>query len=324
LSLTDLSVTALAGQGPFEPPSAGYAGDTPTKRGKAAVRDRLSIVALTAVVLLAMDCGDTKKDSQKAAEPNLITFSRIDRAWEFCRGKGTRVAILDWQFDLRGKKATKYIRPTSMVPGEGVGKLKPWHGEWMAEIVHLVAPDAKIIPIKARGLRSDEYEEYLIRGIRFAADEGAAAVTSSMGPLSHSESLMSAIDYAEARGTIFVNVHPEYLVGEDQKRRLCDVGECNAKIIHTGIVSVPDHPTSPEPNRDIYVWPYDPDAKYEDGWGYSNGPPTVAGVIALMRSANPNLTPQDTRRIIVNTAFTWEGFKVLDAEAAVKAALEGE
>jgi len=290
--------------------------------GGATVGGRISTSILVTVVIFAVGCSGSKKDTAETSEPNLITFSRIDRAWELSSGMGTKVAILDWQFDLRGKEAKKYINPTSMVPGEEIGNLKPWHGEWMAEIVHLIAPDAKIIPIKARGLRSAGYEEYLIRGIRFAADEGAVAVTSSMGPLEHSESLMSAIDYAEERGTIFVNVHPEYLVGEDHKRRLCDTGECNAKIVHTGVVSVPDHPTDPEPNRDIYVWPYDLDAKYEDGWGYSNGPPTVAGVIALMRSANPNLTPQDVRRIIVDTAFTWEGFKVLDAEAAVRVALE--
>jgi hypothetical protein len=143
-----------------------------------------------------------------------------------------------------------------------------------------------------------------------------------MGPLKHSELLHAAVDYAEQRGTIFVDVHPEYLVGDDLETRLCDPGECNAKIIHAGIVSVPDHPTSPEPSRDIYVWPYDLDAKYEDGWGYSNGPPVIAGVIALMKSVNPNLTPQDVRRIIVDTAFMREGFRVLDAEAAVRAALE--
>ncbi len=48
----------------------------------------------------------------------------------------------------------------------------------------------------------------------------------------------------------------------------------------------------------------------------------IAGVIALMKSVNPNLTPQDVRRIIVDTAFMREGFRVLDAEAAVRAALE--
>jgi hypothetical protein len=229
------------------------------------------------------------------------------------------VAILDWQFDLRGKAAEKYVDPVSMVPGEAIGKLKPWHGEWMAEIVHRIAPDARIIPIKARGLESDDYQDYVTRGIRYAADKGAVAVTSSMGPLEHTEELVSAVEYAESRGTVFINVHPEYIPDDDGNPRLCRLGECNEKIIHTGVVSVPDHPTEPESNRDVYVWPYDLVPKYEDGWGYSNGPPIVAGVIALMRGAYPGLTPADARRAIRETAVDRDGFSVLDAEAAVRA-----
>jgi hypothetical protein len=37
-----------------------------------------------------------------------------------------------------------------------------------------------------------------------------------------------------------------------------------------------------------------------------------------MKSVNPNLTPEDIRNIIVKTAYIWQSFKVLDAEAAVK------
>lgn len=286
------------------------------------MKNELPTAILAGLTLLALACTGPKDETSETAEPNLITFSRIDKAWDLSKGANTTVAILDWQFDLRGEEATKYLNPISLVPGEEIGELKPWHGEWMAEIVHRIAPEAKIIPIKARGLQTEDYQDYLIEGIRLAADQGAVAVTNSMGPVNISEALDSAIEYAEQRGTVFVDVHPEHFVEEDKKRRPCTTDECNDKIIHSGVVSVPDHPASPESNRDIYVWPYDLDAKYEDGWGYSNGPPNVAGVIALMRSANPDLTPGDVRRIIVDTAFTRDGFEVLDAEAAVRAALE--
>jgi subtilisin family serine protease len=61
---------------------------------------------------------------------------------------------------------------------------------------------------------------------------------------------------------------------------------------------------------------------FKDGWGYSNGPPIVAGVVALMKSVNPVLTPQEIRTFIVETAYMKDGFKVLDAEAAVKEAIK--
>lgn len=93
-------------------------------------------------------------------------------------------------------------------------------------------------------------------------------------------------------------------------------------IIHTGVVSVPAYTVEPEPNREINTWPYDLTANYEDGWGFSNAPPVVAGVIALMKSANPSLTTDQLRTIIEETAFEREGFRCLDAEAAVEAALK--
>jgi len=218
-----------------------------------------------------------------------------------------------------------------MIPGQKIGFAEPWHGEWMAEIVHQIAPEAKIIPIRARPNRKENersasneqpYEKYLLKGIRFAADQGAAAVTNSMGPVKHCEELSEVVDYAEKRGTVFINVHPEYLVYTKQTFKKCKAGHCNKKIIHPGLVSVPNYPTEPATNRDIYVWPYQTDPKFRDGWGYSNGPPIVGGVVALMRSVNPKLTPEEIKNIIIATAYFKDGFKILDAEACVLEAIK--
>ncbi|MEN8153468.1 MAG: S8/S53 family peptidase [Acidobacteriota bacterium] len=261
---------------------------------------------------------DNKKTESK--ETDLLTFSKIDRALKLSEGENVKVAVIDWQFDLTGKQRGKYIHPVSMAPGEDIGKLKPWHGEWMAEIVHKVAPKVKIIPIKAKSLSNREYEKYLIKGIYYAADKGAVAVSSSMGPLEYSEELKKAIDYAELNGMIFVDVHPEYTIGKDGKKKFCKEGKCDNRIIHTGVVSVPEHPTTPKLNRDIYTWPYDLDKNYEDGWGYSNAPPIVVGVIALIKSIYPELSNAEVRRIIIETAEEYNGFNVLNSLEAVKLA----
>ncbi len=284
------------------------------------MRPITACLVLTAMMLLLFA-------QTSAAEPestNLLTFSRIEKAQALANGEGTIVAVLDWLFDIKGKAGSKYIHPTSLIENEPIGELEPWHGEWMAGIVHAIAPAAKIIPIKARGKdKSDPeaYERHIITGIRLAADHGAVAVCSSMGPLAHTPDLLAAIEYAEERGTIFIDVHPEYVIDELGERQFGKEGEFSRLIIHPGPVSVPDHPAETNPARDIYTWPYDLDAVFKDGWGYSNCPPTVAGTIALMRSVNPELTNAEVRQIIVETGNLREGFKVLDAEAAVKAAL---
>jgi subtilisin family serine protease len=132
--------------------------------------------------------------------------------------------------------------------------------------------------------------------------------------------LTAAIDYAESKGTIFVDVHPEMIRVPKQADRECVPGECDARILHSGVVAVPNHGAEPEASRDVYVWPYPMDPGYKDGWGYSQGPPEVAGVVALMKSVNPKLTPQEIRDIVKKTARPLDGFAVLDAEAAVSAA----
>ena len=87
-----------------------------------------------------------KQEDAIAFEPNFITFSRIEKAWEYARGKNSKVAVLDWLFDMSPEASKKYEHPTSLVPGEPIGTGEPWHGEWMAEPFHQIAPEAKIIP----------------------------------------------------------------------------------------------------------------------------------------------------------------------------------
>jgi subtilisin family serine protease len=285
---------------------------------------RRTFVALSLTFLLFYSCQggqELRPGTTDSSDVNILTFSNVERAQKHCSGSGVKVGVIDWQFDLSISAVDKYVDAASMVPGEEIGKMKPWHGEWMAELVHSVAPRAKIIPINARSLKTKKYEEYLIRGIRYAADQGAVAVSSSMGPLRQCKELDEAIEYAEERGMVFVDVHPEYVIDADGKERTCSKAELNDRILHTGVVSVPAHPVSPDSSRDICTWPYEIKAQYQDGWGFSNAPPIVVGVIALMKSANSSLTPRDIRSIIAQSFRESGGFRVLDAEAAVKLAL---
>ena len=280
------------------------------------------VIAVVATALLASAglssaCNSTARNTQS----DLIAFSRIDKARAHSRGANVTVAVVDWQFDPHAEAAAKFVFPTSMVPGERMGDLKPWHGAWMVNIVHRIAPEARIIPIIGRSLKMPHYQEALVRGIRYAADHAAVAVSSSMGTVRLTQELQEAIDYAEERGTLFVDVHPENVAADPKKFQPCSPSECEPRIVRTGIVSVPAHPATPHPSRLVYTWPYDLDAHYEDGWGFSNAPPIVSGVIALMKSANPTLTPPRIRALLQQTADDQNGFRVLNAEAAVKAAM---
>ena len=278
----------------------------------------LATAAIVAAV--ALSCARHKAPPRNTSS-DLVTFSHIDRALQASKGAGATVAVVDWQFDDKGPAASRYVFPTTMVPGEKMGDLEPWHGSWMVSTVHRVAPEATIIPIIARSMKARDYQDALVRAIRYAAEHGAVAVTSSMGPTDQSDALRAAIDFAEAHGTIFVDVHPENATPGADTFTPCRPGECDTRIVHAGIVSVPEHPVKADAARLVCTWPYDLEAKFEDGWGFSNAPPTIGAVIALVKSANPSLSPTQIRDLLAGTAFEREGFKVLDAEAAVKAAL---
>jgi hypothetical protein len=284
---------------------------------------RTKCPALAAAIVLLASAGFacSRQHPARNTTSDPIAFSRIDKAWAYSQGAGVTIAVIDWQFDPNAKAAANFVFATSMVPGEKMGDLDPWHGAWMVDTVHRVAPEARIIPIIGRSLKQRGLQDTLIQGIRYAAEHGAAAVTSSMGTARQSQALQEAIDDAERRGTLFVDVHPEDVAVPGQPFVPCRVNECDRRIVHAGIVSVPEHPASPHPSRDVYTWPYDFEAKFEDGWGFSNGPPVVGGVIALVKSANPLLSPQQIRDLLVQTTYDREGFKVLDAEAAVRAAI---
>ncbi|MEE8577899.1 MAG: hypothetical protein V3T31_11640 [candidate division Zixibacteria bacterium] len=273
---------------------------------------------------------DDKPLTDSIDSPPLLTFSSVEEAWQHADGSGTKVAVLDWLFDMSEEAKVKYIDAKSMIPDMPIGTVEPWHGEWMAEIVHRIAPGAKIIPIRCNPGREEDdpndrfesYEKYLWAGIRYAADHGAVAVTNSMGPVRHCNELAEAIDYAEDRGTIFVDVHPEYIAYDGEQYQFCDSGACDSRIIHTGVIAVPDYKVEPDANRDIYLWPYAPEPVYKDGWGFSNGPPQVAGAIALMKSVNPDLNNDEVREIILGSSFVLHGFNVLDTESCVLEALK--
>jgi len=284
-------------------------------------RPKCLTAVVTTALLASAGLSCARRGPARNTQSDLIVFSHIDKAWAHSRGANVTVAVIDWQFDPIAEAAAKFVFAASMVPGERMGDLKPWHGAWMVNLVHHIAPEARIIPIIGRSLKHAHYQESLVQGIRYAAERGAVAVTSSMGSATSSQALRDAVDFAEQRGTLFVDVHPENVAASGEKVRMCGAGECDGRIVHAGVVSVPEHPVKPHPSRDVYTWPYDLDANFEDGWGFSNGPPIVGGVIALMKSANPRLSPVQLRQLLVQTAFDREGFKVLDAEAAVNAAI---
>jgi hypothetical protein len=78
------------------------------------------------------------------------------------------------------------------------------HGTMVAGLIHLVAPAAKIMPLKAFNADGTSTEADIIRAIYFATDNGASVINMSFGLPNISDALMKAVNYAARKGVVCV------------------------------------------------------------------------------------------------------------------------
>jgi subtilisin family serine protease len=78
------------------------------------------------------------------------------------------------------------------------------HGTMVAGVVHLVAPEARIMPLKAFGNDGQGYTSDIIRSIHYAVHNGAKVINMSFSRPTSSPELKRAVEYATGRGVIAV------------------------------------------------------------------------------------------------------------------------
>ncbi len=78
------------------------------------------------------------------------------------------------------------------------------HGTMVAGLVHLVAPAAKIMPLRAFGGDGRASVFDVVRAIYYAVDNGATVINMSFSLQIPSQELIAAIDYADQNGVIVV------------------------------------------------------------------------------------------------------------------------
>ena len=158
----------------------------------------------------AWPSGQCKPSSEEEwrDQPSAGTLG-LDEAQSLSRGAGVKVAVLDTGVDashpqlagavLSGWDYLEDDADTSEVSGGSVSG----HGTFIAGVVHLVAPDATIIPMRV--LSPDGLDGYRIaEAIRDAVAMGARVINLSLGTRDKIESkvLTEAIKYARSRGVL--------------------------------------------------------------------------------------------------------------------------
>ena len=200
------------------------------------------------------------------------------------------------------------------------------HGTMTAGIVHLVAPNAKIMPLKAFNANGTAYASDVLRAIYYAVNHGAKVISMSFDFTSYSQELATAVNYATMRGVICVasagndgqiaTVYPASLAN------VIDIASTSNNNTPSAFSNygVPPVWLSAPGEAVMTTYPFN---TYAVGWGTSFSAPMVSGTVALMANVNSLLlTKQQAAKALSNAQpipYSQYGYGVLDTYQAVKA-----
>jgi subtilisin family serine protease len=178
------------------------------------------------------------------------------------------------------------------------------HGTMTAGIVHLVAPTAKIMPLKVFRADGSSNLSDIIRAIYYAADHGANIVSMSFSMPQSSPGLQAAIQYALNKNVTMVassgNDGAKTLVYPASYGGVQGIGSSTSTDLRStfsnygsGVV------TFAAPGEGV-VTTY-PGSNYAAGWGTSFSTPMFAGAAALVLQARPTSKPGDITNALSKT-----------------------
>jgi subtilisin family serine protease len=199
------------------------------------------------------------------------------------------------------------------------------HGTMTAGLVHLVAPQAKIMPLKAFSADGTGYLSNVLRAIYYATANHAAVMNMSFDFTNSSAELATAVKYAASKGVISVAsagndgeytfVYPGAL---PSVVNVASTSNQDAQSTFSNYGTPPVFMAAPgEGVMSTYPW-----GTYAAGWGTSFSTPLVSGTAALMLGANGNCKASNVESGLSHAALIFDpelGWGRLDTFQALQA-----
>jgi subtilisin family serine protease len=180
------------------------------------------------------------------------------------------------------------------------------HGTMVSGIIHLVAPTAQIMPLKAFHADGTGSLSDVLRAIYYATQNQANVLNMSFDFSTYSQELDKALSYANRNGVVSVAS-----VGNDGQQVTVYPAGLSSVM---GVASTSNDDTLSSfsnfgqppvwvgaPGEGIITtYPY---GTYAAGWGTSFSAPFVSGTVAVMRSVSSRLNQQSAAQAMSNAVY---------------------
>ena len=263
-------------------------------------------------------------------------------AWDNSQGAGVTVAILDSGVDathpdlagqvIAGWNSADSTTNTSDISGHGTkvaGSAAATANNGIG--VAGVAGAARIMPVRVTNSSDGSaYFSAIASGLTWAADHGAQVANISYDMLTTSSSVSSAAQYMNSKGGVVVvaagNTGTDR--GYSDSPYMISVSATDSGDVKASWSSFGYHVDVAAPG--VGIWTTTNGGGYGAVNGTSFASPVTAGVVALMKAANPSLSPATLEQVLENTATDlggagWDtsyGYGRVNAAAAVQSALQ--
>lgn len=282
-----------------------------------AAKDAVSVEVDAPVYALGIPAGP---DSLRGQQWDFAKL-KIAEAWKKSTGAGVTVAVIDSGVDashpdLGANVLTGYDAITNRA---GVTTDANGHGTHVAGTiaaitgnnagVSAIAPDTKILPVKVLGANGSGNMSDAAEGIIWSADHGAQVINLSLGSTTKVNAVTNAINYARSRGvTVVAAAGNARTSGNPVSYPAADAGVIAVAATDSGdkygsYSSAGAYVDVAAPGSSIVsTYPAALGSAYRSMSGTSMASPHVAAVAALLKSANPALTPDQIEAALERTA----------------------
>jgi len=201
------------------------------------------------------------------------------------------VAVLDHRQPAKVSQSTVAVLDQSSVAVLDSSQYAAFgHGTMVSGIVHLVAPQAKIMPLKSFQADGTGYNSDILNAIYYAVNHGAKVINMSFNYSSSSQELANAVNYANSMGVVCVaaagNSGQQATVYPAALKNVIDVASTGNSDIRSTFSNYGAPPVWLAAPGEGVMTTY-PFSTWAAGWGTSFSAPLVSGTTALLLSASP-------------------------------------